>query len=80
VKASFFVTPSKASKQVRDYMKEKHLQDFLIVDDFYAKLDDRNRLLAIDEMIRDSELEKLNKDLLKLANDVLGNIDWDKYF
>ena len=64
-------------KEVRDTLQKKELRDYLILDDFYAKLDARNQ--RISNNISQGQLEKFNKYCLQLADNALRNIKWEKY-
>jgi hypothetical protein len=67
----------KQEKKVQDYIQKNEVQDYIILDDFYAKLDQRNRNLSSNGSYY--ELKKLNKHLSLLADNALRNIDWGKY-
>jgi hypothetical protein len=69
--------PPYKKKEVQDYIQKNGVQDYVILDDFYAKLDERNRILS--GKASDDELIKLNKDLSLLSDNALENIDWGKY-
>jgi hypothetical protein len=60
-----------------NYIKAKEIQDYIVLDDFYVELDERNQSLSSN--ISDYKLETLNKHLLYLANNALEKIDWKKY-
>jgi len=64
-------------KEVQDYIQKKHIQDYIILDDFYTELDERNQ--ALSKNLTQEKLEKSNKYLLELANDALQKINWEKY-
>jgi hypothetical protein len=64
-------------KQMQDYIQKKHIQDYVILDDFYAELNVRNQ--ALSKNMSQDKLERSNKHLLELANDALQKIDWEKY-
>jgi hypothetical protein len=52
------------------------MQDYVILDNFYAELDERNQSL---NGITEYKLEASNEHLLYLADKALTNIDWRKY-
>jgi hypothetical protein len=64
-------------KALQDYLKELEVQDYVILDDFYTKLDEREQKLS--NTISEQELRELNKHLLELADKALLSIDWKKY-
>jgi len=59
-----------------DYIKAKEIQDYIILEDIFVALEDRNQSLS---SISDYRLEMLNKNLLYLANNALEKINWKKY-
>jgi hypothetical protein len=64
-------------KEVRDTLQKKELRDYLILDDFYAKLE--RRIIVFIYAIYQGQLEKFNKYCLQLADNALRNIKWEKY-
>ena len=70
---------NKRRKAMRD------ISDYLVVDDFYSELTNRNIYLSSDldkkesGLSRANTLSKLNEALLTAAENVLNKVDWNKY-
>jgi hypothetical protein len=67
----------KLDERRKKYIQQKATLDYILLDDFYTKLDERNESLAGDNVPQ--KLENLNKYLLQLADNALQKIDWEKF-
>ena len=62
-----------------------HLGDYLLIDDFYSKLESRSGSLSEgikkekSDLSGTNTLSKLNEAVLASAENVLNKVDWNKY-
>ena len=57
----------------------EHINDYVKVDDFYNKLNERNSKFEKEKDMSDQNVEKLNIECLELLEMALLMIDWKKY-
>jgi hypothetical protein len=60
-------------------ISSRSINDYIRIDDFYTKLDERNSYIENNQTIDDIALLKLNKKCLELAEEALMKIDWSIY-
>ena len=70
------IQQNKSQKRYTQYIQQRATLDYILLDDFYTKLDERNQSL---KNIIPQKLENLNENLLQLADNALQKIDWEKY-
>ena len=64
------------------FLRRLDIKDYVMLNDFYILLEKRNNLLNTkfeNDNFPDIQLKELNKKLLHSANEILTNIDWNKY-